>query len=185
MKRVGDVLLFSPNYELSRLITAEPVEIADQLERRVEGFYLGPADILNRRSHAFAAGVLCFAAVDAIARYEISRGYSSDRFKRWISKLPDFSQLPDEELDLVHDDFRDGLLHEGRVRRAGRFTYRIHKAVHVENGAVLINPRILVDQMRASLKHYVEETKLDRRKLQILARTIMENFEEDFKLLPP
>src|SRR6266849_10977911 len=84
MKRTGDIVCFSPNYELSRLITAEPIEIADQLERRVEGFYLGPADLLNRKSHSFAAGVLCFVAIDAIARYEVARGYSSDRFKKWI-----------------------------------------------------------------------------------------------------
>jgi hypothetical protein len=183
--RAGDVLLFSPDYELSRLITAEPTEIADQLERRVEGFYLGPADLLNRRSHSFAAGVLCFGAVDAIARYEVASGYSSDRFKRWISKLPDFRELPDEDLDRVYDDFRDGLLHEGRIRRAGQFTYKISEAVHVENGVALINPRVLVGQIRAALKHYVEETKSDRKKSQLLARAIMEDFDEHFKLLPP
>src|SRR5712692_1344469 len=134
------------------LITAEPIEIADQLERRVEGFYLGPADLLNRKAHAFAAGVVCFAAIDAIARYEVSSGYSSDRFKKWIAKLPDFRQLADEELDLVYDDFRNGLLHEGRIKRTGQFTYKIPRAVHIENGVVLINPRILSGQIRAAFE---------------------------------
>jgi len=185
MKRTGDIICFSPNYELSRLITAEPIEIADQLERRVEGFYLGPADLLNRKSHSFAAGVLCFVAIDAIARYEVAGGYSSDRFKKWIVKLPDFRQLADGELDLVYEEFRNGLLHEGRIKRAGQFTYKIPKTVLIENGVVLINPRVLVDQIRAALELYVEKTKSDRRKLQLLAHAIMKDFEEDFKLLPP
>jgi hypothetical protein len=185
MKSTGDIVCFSPNYELSRLITAEPMEIADQIERRIEGLYLGPADLLNRKSHAFAAGVLCFAAIDAITRYEMASGYPSDRFKKWIAKLPDFGLLADKELDLVHEDFRNGLLHEGRIKRAGQFTYKIPKTVQVQNGVVLINPRLLLDQIRVAFKDHLEKTKSNRRKLQILAHTIMEDFGEDFKLLPP
>ena len=181
--KIGDILYFSPGYRLSQLITAEPLEIIDQIERRIEWFYLGPADLLNKSSNAFSAGILCFAAIDSIARYEVG-GYSSARFKKWIAKLPDFGQLTGEEQDLVYDDFRNGLVHEGRIMRAVQFTYEITKAVHIQNGVVFMNPRILIDQIRVALKSYIENTKSDRKKLLILARAIMEDFSEDFKLLP-
>ncbi len=92
--------------------------------------------------------------------------------------------MTEEELDLVCDDFRNGLLHEGRIKRAGQFTYKIPKTVQVERGVVLINPRILLDQIRVAFKDYLKKTRSDRRRLQILARAVMEVFEEDFKLLP-
>jgi len=66
--RIGDTLLFSPNYPFQDLDFTNPNPIALAFQDRVDGFYLIPAERLISGKDAFAAGLIIFAGTESFAR---------------------------------------------------------------------------------------------------------------------
>ena len=181
--RIGDVLYFAPNFKLYQLRTASSKQIVGAFEARISDYYFDAAEILNKSKKGFAAGDICFDAIDAIAKYEVggSVGY---RFKKWISRLPDFKNLTWEQLERVYDDFRNGVTHEARVKNGGQFTYEIAKAVHFEDDIVVINPELLLQQIRKEFGRQMTAVKSDEKKTERLANAIRSDFKKDLEKLP-
>ena len=137
--------------------------------------------ILNKNRKAFGAGDLVFDAIDAIAKYEPDSGRVGKRFKKWISRLPDFRGLTWAELERVYDEFRNGVTHEARIKNGGQFTYDIHKAVEIRDGIVLVNPSALLDQVADEFKMSISSIK-DNEKEQIrISNQIKDDLREDLE----
>ena len=130
---------------------------------------------------AFGAGDLCFDAIDAIARYQISSGRVGDRFKKWISRLPDFDKLTWEELERVYDEFRNGITHEARVKNGGQFTYDIDKAVKILEGIVLINPDLLLKYISHEFNKEIVSINNDPAEGERISQWIREDLREDVR----
>src|SRR5579859_6959152 len=65
--RIRDVLYFSPRYRFEDLNLDDSEKMIAALHDRLTGFYLDPALRLIETNDAFAAGLLCCAAIDFIA----------------------------------------------------------------------------------------------------------------------
>lgn len=181
--RVGDIIYFAPDYKLFQLLTDSPIGIVNAFKKRIEEYYLSPAELLNKNLKAFGAGVLCFTAIDAIAKYEIG-GYSGKRFKEWISKnLQDFKTLKWEYIERIYEEFRNGLIHEGRIKNGGQFTYEISKAVVVTDEVILINPKLLLEQLRTAFNIYMSNVKSNPEKQRNLSEEIKKDFNQDLKMI--
>lgn len=179
--RIQDILYYAPKITLNAIFFYKPNEIIDAFESRITNYYLDSAGMLNKNGKAFGAGDLVFDAIDAIARYELDSGRVGERFKKWISGLPDFRGLTWEELERVYDEFRNGVTHEARIKNGGQFTYDIDKAVEIKDGIVLVNPSLLLDQVSEVFKESISSIK-DNEKEQIrISNQIKDDLREDLE----
>ena len=83
-------LYFAPDYTFLDLAKAtDPFEIVNAYRDRIDGFYLEPAKIIieyEGEDGAFAAGLICFTAIDAIAKTVTRKSNSHERLVEWVQK---------------------------------------------------------------------------------------------------
>ena len=115
------------------------------------GFYLQPASRLLETGDAFAAGLLCCAAVDFVALC------SGDKPAAWFCEnISDFGD--DRKLaERFWIWFRHGLVHEGRIKAFGQFSLDFPKLLKVVGPALVVNPRLLVDAVCESFERYFQQ----------------------------
>lgn len=150
--RIGDILFFAPGIRFDQ-VDLGGMDLPRQFECRIAGFYLNPADRCIEDGSAFAAGVILVSCIDALARMRFDRRVGA-RFKKFVAKeLPSFAQPT--LTDRFYDDFRNGLVHEARIKNGGQFTMDADKTVQWINGLLLVNPRHLSVELRDALSTYV------------------------------
>ncbi len=183
--RKGDNVYFAPDYTFTQLISTDnPVEVIKAYQERIIGFYFRPARLLNEKKAGFGAGILCFSAIDAIARTEYGIDESGERTKDWISSnLPDFKNLDSKQLGRIYDEFRCGLVHEARIKNGGQFTYDIQNAVEIDKDSIIfINPGILLNQIELAFEDMIKDW-LTYRHPEDYRDLILEDFNIDISLL--
>ena len=174
--RDGDILYFAPKIRF-REVHLNGSGLPNQYHERIIGFYVYPAEECAARGQAFASGVLLVNCIDALARLRHGGGVG-ERF-RWFAceELKSFST---PLADRLYEDFRNGLIHEARVKNGGQFSLAIGSTVEERAGLMLINPKRLAVEVRASLAAYTNLLNRDdaaRRRLScILARDFAKEF---------
>jgi hypothetical protein len=145
--RVGDILYFSPDLPFRDLDIDNPDAFAMAYEDRMEGFYLRPAMILANSGYPFAVGLLTLAAVEFM-------GFSyGEKPVEWLSN---HLQLPENIAQWLWSGFRDKLSHEGRVR-SGEFSYDLDSMYVEEDGILVVNPGILLENVGAAFHQFCSE----------------------------
>lgn len=149
--RIGDLLYFSPRFRFSDLDVGDAGKLTEAFRDRLMGFYLQPASRLLETGDAFAAGLLCCAAVDFVALC------SGDKPAVWLCEnIPDFGD--DRKLaERFWIWFRHGLVHEGRIKAFGQFSLDFPKLLKVVGPALVVNPRLLVDAVCESFERYFQQ----------------------------
>src|SRR4051812_38958483 len=115
MARVKDILMFAPSVPFAAV---DPLgeDLPSQWWARIEGFYLAPARKAGKSGDGFAAGVLALCAIDAIA-YVATGSPIKSRFLSFVRRhLPSFAS--EEAALALFELFRNGLVHEGRIKLA-------------------------------------------------------------------
>lgn len=118
-----------------------------QLERRFEGFYFGPAERLLKGNDDFAAGVLILCALDAIAR--LWTGNTAQVRARFIEVAEEMGIGCSSDF---YDFFRNGLVHEARIKRGACFDKGREDLIGEVGGEFIVNPRRLLGETRKLLK---------------------------------
>ncbi|MFA4935815.1 MAG: hypothetical protein WC568_08275 [Candidatus Methanoperedens sp.] len=147
MVNVANELLFNPMLKYSEIRWDDNEALIEAFSDRVKGFYLEPAQKLNDyEKYAFATGVLCVSTIDLLACITIScnSGTVGTRFKQWIKEhITAFDNSnPNSEIlaDKFYNEFRNGLVHEGRIKNVGQFSYDYKKElVHIVKEMYLFN----------------------------------------------
>ncbi len=181
--RIGDLLYFSPNYRFGDLDFNDAEGTIEIFRDRVEGFYLQAVGDLLSQDHAFAAGVVCTAVIDLLARHSAGES-DGHRFEEWLERnIPEFAR-PDP-LDpprtlarRIYKDFRCGLIHEGRIKRMGQFSLS-GPLVRAENGVLIVNPKLLLDALSAAFDRYCSALQANRREYEHLVGTLSRDFEDE------
>lgn len=180
-------LYFAPYYTFLDLAKAtDPFEIVNAYRDRINGFYLEPAKIIiesKEEDGAFAAGLICFTAIDAIAKTVTRKSNSHERLVEWVQKnLEGFRQhLSEREVDNIYDEFRNGLVHEARIKNGSQFTYGIDYIVDIRNGITYINPKVLLKQTRLAFNKFIDEMEGNIEDTLDFAQRIIEDFELDIQ----
>ena len=174
--RIADQLYFAPRIKFSDLDLKEGKELPNQLHERIDGFFLKPTHELLKKRHAFAAGVIIVTCIDALSRFEYSADQSTDdRFPRWCKEnLPSFKEGYSRRF---YTDFRNGLVHEGRVKRGGEFTLKVDQAVVASEEMLSVNPGLLIDEVSTAFEKYIENLSEGTEGINNLKKLI----ESDFK----
>ena len=178
--REGDELYFAPAIPF-REVDLNGSGLPNQYHARIIGFYVDPAEECADRGQAFASGVLLVSCIDALARVRYD-GYSGKRFKRFArKKLMSFSP---PLADRLYEDFRNGLVHEAQVKNGGQFSLDIESTVEERDGGlILINPKQLAVEVRASVDEYTDLLNHDDVARRGLSCTLARDFKKEFAAL--
>jgi hypothetical protein len=188
---MGDVLHFSPKYRFIDLKWDDKDNLIRAFQDRVEGFYVRPAKKLNQeKESAFAVGVLCVATVDFLARIETGSDKVKERFEKWVrSNIEQFNKAnPDDASQTLayrfYDEFRNGLVHEGRIKNAGHFSYDCGElvdtiAVNGTGRVMRINPDILLGLIAESLEKYLHRLRNEEFAFQAFRCALTRDFQRD------
>ena len=178
-------LYFAPYYTFLDLAKAtDPFEIVNAYRDRINGFYLEPAKIIiesKEEDGAFAAGLICFTAIDAIAKTVTRKRDSHKRFVEWMQKNLGGNSLSKKEVGNIYDEFRNGLVHEARIKNGSQFTYGVEDMIDIRNGITYINPKVLLKQTRLAFNKFIDEMEGNIEDTLDFAQRIIDDFELDIQ----
>ena len=195
-------LYYSPSCKfeyLKRLIdNKEGPGLLKCFEERVKELYLEPAYVLIKEANdkksdnsgmglVFSAGLICVSAIDFLGRFYF--GCPKDevecRFVGWLLKYmsPPFNALLAKK---IYKDFRNGLVHECRIKNGGEFSLNEGETIREEvddNGVryLVVNPEKLLKKLDDGFKNYLDDLQQDENMLSQLIECLKKDFNEDFR----
>jgi len=185
MREKGRVY-FAPNVTFAQFFaTTDPYKIVEFYNNRIISYYFDAAETLiraHRKEDAFAAGLICFASIDAIASIVIG-GYSGPRFKALLREISEFHAYGDSNINRVYKEFRCGLVHEAKIHNAGQFTYDIKRIIELKHGIISINPEKLLEAIRQLFYSIILEAKSDIYNARNFSRKVKKRFKADVEFI--
>lgn len=171
---IDNFLYFAPGIKFQDLDMAGDY-LPDQFSKRIEGFYLEPAFHEADIGNAFASGLILVACIDGLAYFETGSTRIKSRFIKWCKKhLPSFAE--EETTKLFYEGYRDGLVHNTMVKKAGAFSLEIDKTIYRDGDAVVVNPFRIAQEVRSALRDYVEELKSKPGELKVFIERLKDLF---------
>jgi hypothetical protein len=147
--RIGDVLYFSPRFSFAKLNLDDCAILIETLQDRVDGYYLQPAFRCLASGDAFAAGLVCCAAIDFLALVCEEKLPSE-----WLNThIPAFSKH-DAIAEQFWIRFRHGLMHEGYIKSQGQFSLQSPEVLVTDGPAIVINPQLLLEAVDQAFREY-------------------------------
>ncbi|NVM22838.1 MAG: hypothetical protein HWN68_13785 [Desulfobacterales bacterium] len=188
--RIGDIVYFSPNRKLIDLKWDDKDNLVAAFADRVEGFYLTPARQLNDAKQAFATGVICVTTIDFLAKIQTGEEVVWKRNKQWLEdNLPAFAE-PDPQnpskrtlAKRFYEEFRNGLVHEGRIKNAGQFSYDYPGLVEIRGPVMIVNPGILLAGISESFIRYMKNVSSDEFTFQSFRCALTSCFQADMEIV--
>jgi len=188
--RKGDKLYFSTEDSFADLNWDNKDALLEAFRNRVREFYIEPIKKLNEDGKAFAAGVLCVVTIDFLARIETSQDGVQKRFEYWVENnikefyTPNLNIPLQEFANRFYEEFRNGLVHEGRIKKAGQFSYNYNVLVKFDavNGPkpiMIINPEFLQEAISKSFEKYIKKVQNEEFIFQKFKYVLTEDFQQD------
>lgn len=206
--RIENEIYFAPGIKFKDLVWDDPNQLVNAFRHRVYGFYLCQAHLfieswneqinLGREREelsglAFGCGVICSTAIDFLAVIEFFPSQDvGDRYKKWLNKRIPLCVQPDPQnpkqtiSSRFYYEFRNGLVHEGRIKNAGQFSF--DQDILPSNGlyeivdeAMVVNPSMLLNFIVTGLDEYLHETERDEFLLQKFRCTLINYFSADME----
>lgn len=152
MSRIADQLYFAPGIRFADLdLTGN--RLPDQFRQRISGFYLKPAMYLADKRHTFAAGVLVICAMDALALLVTGSNSVGGRIESLCKRIPGLDS--DGRSEMFTEDFRNGLVHEARIKNGSEFSLDIDVVAEYRVRRLAVNPLFLAKAVSQLLDRYV------------------------------
>jgi len=177
--RIAEMLYFAPDLLFSEVDIDGPT-LPEQFKLRMIGYYIMPAEKCCDKGFAFAAGTLLLTCIDALAGLQFGNGVGS-RFQKFVrERLP---SLADEQLARrFYCDFRNGLVHEARIKHGGQFSLERGEMIEEVDGFLLVNPKLLAAEVREALSCYVALLSRDPAQRRKLATQLRKHHTEEFSV---
>jgi hypothetical protein len=183
--KVGDELFFSPKFKFKDLDWENSDQLIAAFENRVVGWYLLPASRFRDNNDGFACGVICVTAIDFLARVQSGDDNTVNRIVNWLSsEIPEFGQTcphcGSSFAYLFYSNFRNGLVHEGRIKKLGQFTFdNIPGVVVVNDGVMLVNVVLLLSNINRAFSRYISLLKINKGALSQFILNLKKDFGEE------
>ncbi len=151
--RTGDSLYFAPGIRFSE-VDLTGIVLSKQFEKRIRGFYLNPVKDLLRNDYGFAAGLILVSSIDALARLQLNSKEVGIRFQTWIqSEIPSFNDP--QIAKMFYEHFRNGLVHEARIKNGGEFSLESDSTVIQTPFSLVVNPFFLYREVSDALANFI------------------------------
>lgn len=178
MSRLGDCLLFAPGIPFSS-VDMKGGGLPNQFYRRIDGFYLQPAVELAQRRHDFASGLLAVCAADALAGFITGASGTKERMVAFFRHIPGLDEPETAKLFCEH--FRNGLVHDARVKHGSEFSVGIRGVAQRQGTRLAVNPLLLAGGVRRVLQEYRERLHNDPNELKSLRARIRRRFKVELE----
>lgn len=162
------------------------MKLIDAFRDRVYGYYLEPAKSLNSVPHGFGCGLLCAATIDLLARPEYAK-YDESRkedvvkgkdYIKWLKgNIKDFAK--EDYAERFYKYFRCGLVHEGRIKELGQFSYDKDGFIFVEGDVTIIHPEKLLDKIEEAFQMYMDRLEKDQTAYSQFRDRLAKDFKEE------
>ena len=175
MSTCNGELYFAPDVLWSDVQIGNGRAFRNQLCLRFRGLYFEPARYLIEKVEPdhFAAGLLVLSALDAIARLWVDDPtIVAVRFKTTFDKFAPsvLGEFQKQWATVVYDNFRNGLVHEARVKLGARFDLNAESCIKETDGICVINPRCLLSIAEAALDGLVSDDNAERFRAKTIPR---------------
>lgn len=183
--RIEDGIYFSPNLKYYDVDFNHPETLIEAFRDRIMQYYIEPIKKLNDDHDAFAAGLICVTTIDVLSRMKNDIDEVRKRYVNWlVSDIPDFGlPIPKNKKqkigDLFYKQFRNGLVHEGRIKDGGQFSYIFGDLITIEEDFLVINPLQLADKIEIAFDKYIFDVLSNSEKLQKFIKMIERDFGTD------
>jgi hypothetical protein len=174
--REKDKLHFSPKYIFADLNFGDKDKTIDAFKDRVDGFYLEPAKLLDKKYMGFGCGLLCITTIDLLARLTYPR--SKKRIEDWLkNNIQEFQKV--DFAERFYKDFRCGLVHEGRIKPFGEFSYEAKQIVTSEHNVIRINPHILLERIGQAFEEYLKKLENDPKEFNVFKNILKNDYNAE------
>lgn len=183
--RINDVVYFSPDLRIVDVDFNDRPRILNAIQSRIEEYYLAPARMLNANNMAFAAGVMLLSAIDAIAYYSIPRNKSNSRIEALISQLDGVGRFPNPQSisSKICLNFRNGLIHEGRVKNGCQFAYNYPELLWQEHDFLILNPALLFQSISEYFEGFMNVLRRDLASYEQFSERLQRQFLNEVEQL--
>ncbi len=183
--RISSILYFSPKYKYIDLNFEEKDKMINCFEDRVREFYINPAKkllSLDDEKFAFAVGVICVTTIDFLSLYHtgLTRNVGK-RITRWLQE--NLEEFQDE--DIARDfylKFRNGLVHEGRIKDGNQFSFIISKVIEKDGDIMIINPKLLLKKIEDVFNLFIDKLRKDDELFEMFRGIFKKQFEKDVEI---
>ena len=141
-------------------------------------YFLEAIALLNKQEKAYAAAIIEFSMIDALAKYSTKKGVE----KRIIKILKDDFAVTEEGLaERVCDEFRNGLLHENHIKNKGQLSYTAFPniAFIIEKDCVIVNPKQLETELNTVFQSFIETLRKDEAAYNLFHERMTEDFADE------
>ncbi len=176
MSDIDGVLQFAPGIPF-HVLDFRSGKLADQFEARIDGFYISPALALEAGRFDFAAGLLAVCAADALGGIFTGASGTRGRMIGFFQTIPGLEKK--NYAELFCDHFRNGLVHEARVKNGGKFSTNHPEAAVPFGGSLEVNPYALAVSVRETLRIQCALARKNTADLKALGGAIKRRFEDD------
>ena len=184
--KIGEILYFSPNYKFLDLKWDDKENLIKAFNDRVQGFYIQPTCQLNKDEKGFAAGILCITTIDFLAKIDYK---VRNQIKKWLKDNIDDFKKSDPDFrgnrslaDRFYDEFRDGLIHEGRIKNGGQFSYDFQLLIKLQDGAMIINPDIFLKEIINYVDKFIIKITQDDTTFYKFRDYLKQDFQKEIEL---
>ncbi|MEN8170591.1 MAG: hypothetical protein ABFS08_10250 [Pseudomonadota bacterium] len=175
--KIGEFLYFAPELAFADMDFREG-ELPDQYCRRIDGYYLAPAEYLIDEKHGFAAGLLVLCAIDALGKIDYPNLGVGERFKLYCqNRLPSFST--ENYAKQLYEAFRNGVVHEARAKDGAEISLESDRTVELAPGGIRVNPAYLLNEVREALHGQMEGISANKESLIAFKKYILVQFSKE------
>jgi len=168
---INNEIHFSPSILSSDLERICDDELLAGYKDRLMEWYISAAELLNSTGHGFGAGVILLTLIDCLAKVFVDENsLVGTRFKQFVEF---HMNLPRPLANILYDNFRNGLVHEGRIKGNFSFSYRIGSICCKYGSTTAINPEILCKSLKSVTEELFAQITPDKR-TEIIARIKIE-----------
>ena len=76
-------------------------------------------------------------------------------------------------------EFRNGLVHEGRIKSCGQFSNNFSKLIHMEDRIMIINSALLLEAIKTSFETYMDRVENDTSLFHQFRCALIRDFGDD------
>lgn len=118
------------------------------------------------------------ATIDSLARMRFPENEVGLRIEKWLkNNIDEFKK--EDFAKRFYQDFRCGLVHEGRIKNPGEFSYESKEIISSDDGIMTINPTILLRKIEEAFEKYLAYLKENPDVFSKFKNRLREDFLEE------
>jgi hypothetical protein len=181
--RYGNSTFFAPDVPFTE-VDLGGERLPEQFHKRIDGYYLAAARSCLSSGLAFGAGVLQMAAIDALSIF----AHGPNRQYRIVwkdfqafarTRLPSFRDR--QHARLLYDNFRNGLVHEARLKEGCQFAFGTSSTLDLSGAYPVVNPALLQSELERAAEMLVQEIRESAPFREQLVMYIQREFAKDLR----